>query len=303
MTRLAMIAPTNTARRAKVLLPTIRARRALRTRPRAVNATPAKGPRTSASYSSIGRIGGRLEALGRDSREGLLSRRPACHDAGMDAISEWADAQARVIELTESITRDQADRLVPACPDWTVRELLSHIIGLDADVLAGDEPDDHNSEWTQRQVDARAGRDIAALLQEWRGLTEPLQEWMRVNGTRPMGDVVIHEQDLRGALGVPGARDTEGIAAMRDRFATRFEQLVRAAGLPAIRLQGESWEYTAGDGDPSTVVRASDFDLARAVIARRSARQLRAWTQVGDIEAFLPCFATLGSLPDADLTD
>jgi hypothetical protein len=26
--------------------------------------------------------------------------------------------------------------VVPACPDWTVQQLLSHMIGLDADVLA-----------------------------------------------------------------------------------------------------------------------------------------------------------------------
>jgi uncharacterized protein (TIGR03083 family) len=221
----------------------------------------------------------------------------------MDAISEWTDAQTRVISLTESITSEQAERLVPACPAWTVRELLSHVIGLDADVLAGDEPDDHNSEWTQRQVEARAGHDIATLLAEWRALTAPMQEWMRANGTRPMGDVVIHEQDLRGALGVSGGRDTDGIAAMRDVFAGRFARRVADAGLPAIRLAGDSWQFTAGSGDPDVVVRASDFDLGRAVIARRSANQLRTWTERGDVEPYLPCFATLGALPVADLSD
>ncbi len=222
---------------------------------------------------------------------------------GMDAILEWLDSQARVIGLTEPISADDAARLVPACPAWTVRDLLSHMIGLDADVLAGDEPDDHDSEWTQRQVDARADRDVASLLREWQALTRPMQDWMRANGTRPMADVIIHEQDLRGALGVPGARDSDGIAALRKRFAGRLADLVQDAGLPAISLVGESWQFTAGTGDPAVVTRASDFDLARAVITRRSAAQLRAWTERGDIEPYLECFATLGPLPDTDLSD
>ncbi len=219
----------------------------------------------------------------------------------MDAIAEWTDAQARVIELTRSISPEEAEQSVPSCPAWTVRDLLSHVIGLDADVLAGDEPDDHNSVWTQRQVDARADDDIATLLGEWGELTEPLQRWMSENGTRPMGDVVIHEQDLRGALGVPGGGDTDGIAAIRDRFAQRVARRVLDAGLPAIRLVGESWQFTAGTGEPQVELNASDFDLGRAVIARRSAAQLRSWARVGEIEPYLGCFATLGDLPDTDL--
>jgi hypothetical protein len=48
-------------------------------------------------------------------------------------------------------------------------------------------------------------------------------------------------------------------------------------------------------------VAASDFDLTRALMTRRSAAQLRAWTRRGDIEPYLPAFATLGDLPTADL--
>ena len=71
-------------------------------------------------------------------------------------------------------------------------------------VVAGDEPDDHNEAWTSRQVAQRRDHDIAALVTEWEGTAAPLVEWMRLHGPRPLGDVIIHEQDLRGALGVPG---------------------------------------------------------------------------------------------------
>ena len=157
----------------------------------------------------------------------------------MDAIFEWVQAQQRVIDLVEPLTAEQADTTVPACPDWTVRDLLSHMVGLDADVLDGDEPDDHNEEWTKAQVAARVDRDVTALIEEWTALTEPLRAWMAENTTRPLGDVVIHEQDLRGALGVTGAQDTEGLESLRDtirRTARRRRCGTSAAGSDRGRL-------------------------------------------------------------------
>ncbi len=219
----------------------------------------------------------------------------------MDGIVEWVDAQRRVIDLVGGLDAPQAERRVPACPDWTVRDLFSHVVGLGVDVLAGDEPNDHNATWTQRQVDERREQDLPTLVEEWRGITEPLQAHMRQKGTRPLGDVVIHEQDLRGALGVSGAQDTPGLAYMRDRMLRVFAH--RVAELPPIALVGDDWRWVSADEDPAVVVRAPDFELARALMARRSAAQLRSWTVTGDVEPYLEAFATLGSLPERDLAE
>ena len=154
----------------------------------------------------------------------------------MDGIVEWVDAQRRVIDLVGGLDAQQGERRVPACPDWTVRDLFSHMVGLGVDVLAGDEPNDHNATWTQRQVDERRGHDLPTLVEEWRGVTEPMQAYMRQKGTRPLGDLVIHEQDLRGALGVSGAQDTPGLAIMRDRMLRAFAH--RVAGSAADRAGG-----------------------------------------------------------------
>ncbi|MDD7969078.1 maleylpyruvate isomerase family mycothiol-dependent enzyme [Actinomycetospora lemnae] len=222
----------------------------------------------------------------------------------MDEIAEWSRAQQRVVALVADLDPERAATIVPACPDWTVRDLLSHMVGLGADVLAGDEPDDHDEEWTARQVDARRGRDVAALVAEWEVVAGPLQTWMAEHGTRPLGDVTIHEQDLRGALGEPGGRDTPAIAALRDRFVGRFAARLDP-GLPPIALVGEQWSWcSAGEPAEAAVeVRASDFDLARALVTRRSAAQLRSWTTRGDVEPYLEAFALLGPLPEQDLTD
>lgn len=221
----------------------------------------------------------------------------------VDEIEEWTRAQRRVIDLVEPLTPEQAAVRVPACPDWTVRDLLAHMVGLGADVVAGDEPDDHNERWTGRQVESRRDRDVAALVAEWRELTGPLRDWMRRYNTRPLGDVVIHEQDLRGALGVPGGQDSAGVAAVRDRFTGRFA--ARLGDRPPIALVGETWSWasTREPGAAGVVVRAPDFDLARALVTRRSAAQLRGWTERGDIEPYLDAFAVLGPLPVDDLRE
>ncbi len=219
----------------------------------------------------------------------------------MDEIEQWRQAQDRVIGLVTDLDGDRAALRVPACPDWTVKDLLAHMVGLGADVVAGDEPDDHNSAWTQAQVDGRADRDIAAIVAEWQSLTAPLTLWMTDHGARPLGDVVIHEQDLRGALDEPGAEDNAGLDTIRDRMAQRFGSRVTDAGLPTIAMVSPTWECRIGDGRAAVVLEASPFDLFRALVSRRSAGQLRSWVVEGDVGPYLDAFAGLGPLPATDL--
>ena len=221
----------------------------------------------------------------------------------VDAVEEWSRAQQRVIDLVADLPPERAELRVPACPDWTVRDLLSHMVGLGVDVVADDEPDDHNETWTGRQVQTRRGHDVAALVAEWQAVAGPLRDWMRANNVRPLGDVIIHEQDLRGALGVPGGQDSDGVRAIRERFVGRFAP--RVADLPPIALVGETWTWVSRGSaeDAEVVLQASDFDLARALVTRRSANQLRSWTVRGDVTPYLDAFAMLGPLPAADLTD
>jgi uncharacterized protein (TIGR03083 family) len=222
----------------------------------------------------------------------------------VDAIEEWTQAQQRVIELVSDLPPERAARKVPACPDWTVRDLLSHMVGLGADVVAGDEPDDHNAEWTSRQVETRRDRDVAALVAEWQAVAEPLRAWMRANTTRPLNDVVIHEQDLRGALKVPGAQDTPALAMQRERYTGRIAG--RFTDLPPIALVGDdgwAWVSRGSLDDAAVVLQAPTFDLTRALATRRSAAQLRSWTVRGDVGPYLDAFAMMGPLPTTDLTE
>ena len=218
-----------------------------------------------------------------------------------DAVTEWTAAQQRVIGLVGAATTAAVGSRVPACPDWTVRDLLSHMVGIGADVVAGHEPDDHNADWTAAQVEARRDADVTDLIAEWRGLTEAMVEHLRTAGDRPINDIVIHEQDLRGALRIHGATDTPAAHHVRDRFAGRLGD--RLGDLPCLELRGNDWDWRSADGEAAVVVAASDADLARALVSRRSAAQLRAWTISGEIGPYLDAFAILGDLPETDLSE
>ena len=220
-----------------------------------------------------------------------------------DPVAQWRTTMERVSSLVESLDEAQLSTHVPACPDWTVRDLLSHMVGLGADVVGGDEPDDHNEQWTQRQVDARRDRPAADLLAEWHALAEDLESWMVERGSRPLNDVVIHEQDLRSAVDRPGARDSEAYATVRDRMVARFQS--RLEGLPPIALVGPAWTWCSSGAveEAGVVLEASDFDLGRALMSRRTPDQLRAWTTRGDVTAHLQAFAGLGDLPQDPLPE
>lgn len=222
---------------------------------------------------------------------------------GEDPVLEWSRARARVAALVRATDASARARRVPACPDWTVLDLLRHVVGLGAEVLAGNEPDDHDAGWTQAQVDERRDHDAEALLAEWDQLAPDLQRWMRVHGSRPLNDVVIHEQDLRGALGVPGGRESAGFALVRDRMAGRLATAV--GDLPPIALVAPDWAWCS-DGPAErapTLLRAPAYDLGRALTSRRTRQQLVSYVERGDVTPYLPAFAGLGDLPERPLPE
>lgn len=218
-----------------------------------------------------------------------------------DPARQWRDAVDRVCDLVTGASPEQMERTVPACPDWTARDLLSHMVGVGADVLAGEEADDHNEAWTQAHVDARTDRDVAELVQEWQDLADGLEAWMRENGPRPLADVTIHEQDLRGVLDAPGAGDSPQVATVREWMVDRFAAAVEP--LPPIALVGREWSWcsTGEVADAATRVEAGDLDLFRALTSRRTAEELRSWTTAGDVDPYLDAFAGLGPLPERPL--
>lgn len=222
------------------------------------------------------------------------------------AAEEWLAAYQRVARTAREAHEadpEQLEQRVPACPGWTARELLSHMIGVGHDTLAGEVADDHNEDWTQAQVDARAERTTSQLLTEWEGFAPDLHAYVRDTDPRPLGDVIIHEQDLRGALRAPGARSTTGLAMVREQMADQLGERLDGRGPVRLEATDDDWTWQSADGDPALVLRAPAYELARGLTSRRTADQLRGWATHGDVDTYLDDFAGLGPLPEQELPE
>jgi hypothetical protein len=97
-------------------------------------------------------------------------------------------------------------------------------------------------------------------------------------------DLTTHEQDIRGAVGQPGARDT---AELRWSFELLAEHAVEE--VPGLRVEVE--DATFGPDAPTSMLRGDRYDLFRAMMGRRSSAQLRAlgWSgaPLEDVEAMI----------------
>lgn len=63
--------------------------------------------------------------------------------------------------------QDAIARKVPACPEWTIKDVIAHLAGLAADWRAGNLAGYSGDASTARQVAERRDRSIDDLLAEW----------------------------------------------------------------------------------------------------------------------------------------
>jgi uncharacterized protein (TIGR03083 family) len=186
----------------------------------------------------------------------------------------YRGVRARVREMVECADPAALQRAVPATPKWTGHDVLAHMVGVPNDVVHGRMEGLASEPWTQAQVDARASASIAALLAEWDEYTTRFEEMLSAAPGEIAGqaifDAATHEHDLRNALGITGARDSDAVGS-------GWDWIVGARtrnGGPAICFVVEAGEQVSGVGDLIARVEASQFELFRAVSGRRTAKEI-----------------------------
>lgn len=215
----------------------------------------------AASFSAHRRFGGR--------RRSTIA---AVDDLGVS----YRQAREGVAELIRSLSPDQLTRPVPACPGWTVHDVVAHMTGVASDVITGRLAGIPDESQTAAQVADRAGTPTSVVLREWERSASQLEALLSKGGRSnlpPVVDVVVHEQDIRGALGLPGNRDTPLIDLVTAPVVRLWESKIDSAGLaPAAIVDGQRLLY----GSPEAPVRmqTSRFELFRAAYGRRSRSQI-----------------------------
>ena len=184
---------------------------------------------------------------------------------------------------------------VPACPGWTVKDVLAHVAGIPADILAGRLDGVATDPWTAAQVDARRDSSIADIAAEWHetgAQVDTMVDSFGPTGAQLLFDLTTHELDVRAAVGAsfPDALPVYDVAL--DFVMHNLAAGVVGDGGP-LRIDADdaSWSL-GGDGAPKATLTTTKRELIRAVAGRRSRAQITAMDWNGDPMPFLDVFAS-----------
>jgi uncharacterized protein (TIGR03083 family) len=127
----------------------------------------------------------------------------------------YEGGRRRTLELVADLDDRAAATPVPACPEWSVHDVVAHLAGVCADIMAGNVAGATTDPWTAAQVDARRERSFGEIVAEWDDVGPQgaafADDFPGRLGNQFITDATVHEHDLRGALGRPGVRDSDGV--------------------------------------------------------------------------------------------
>ncbi|WP_433159555.1 maleylpyruvate isomerase N-terminal domain-containing protein [Kribbella sp. CA-247076] len=192
----------------------------------------------------------------------------------------YAATRERVTAAVRGLSPADLDRQVPACPLWTVHNLVSHLAGVATDFATGTLDGAPQPPWTAVQVEARRALPIDAVLDEWER-TGPLLEQVILEGSsdhplvcNPWADAGTHEADLHGLLGIGRPPEELWLTALD----WALPDPTPSDDVPGtLSIVTPSGTYSIGSGSPVAEVRTSSYELFRAVFGRRSFEQIRSW--------------------------
>ena len=186
--------------------------------------------------------------------------------------------------------RPVADPVVPACPDWTLRGLLTHLVCVAAAAIG------RMSGWLPAQASSSSSADmgIPELVATWERLGAEADLLLADTGGR-CGNILVmdaftHELDIRYAIGAELPAAHPAFAGAFGVLANGFAAAVSDHGLPTLRLSSGSTQWTIGEGEPAATLTATRYDLYRSLAGRRSHHQITALDWNRDSHRWLPAF-------------
>jgi uncharacterized protein (TIGR03083 family) len=176
----------------------------------------------------------------------------------------WTHSIEAIAELVQPLVEGEWNRRTP-CPGWSVRDIVSHVIGMENEMLGDPRPihslprdlyhvrNDH-TRYMEMQVDVRRHHTAPEMTSELEytiirrnrqlrnenrapdtmvraplGTEQTLETAMRMRAF----DIWVHEQDLRSSLNSPGNLDSPGALVARDVLLLSLPRVIaREAGAP-----------------------------------------------------------------------
>jgi uncharacterized protein (TIGR03083 family) len=202
----------------------------------------------------------------------------------------YQDTQARLAALVGGMDEAELAAPVPACPRWSVRDVAAHLLAVTEDALAGRLTGPPSEAETAVQVARFRGHHIRDMLAAWAVTAPQFGRLLAAFDVWPgVIDIASHEQDIRGAVGKPGARDSE---AVRQCAGAVIGHL--APPVP-MRVRVEDAEFRVGPGDGVELgLTTCRFEALRWRMGRRSRAQMAALDWSGDPAPVLDHLAIFG---------
>jgi uncharacterized protein (TIGR03083 family) len=186
---------------------------------------------------------------------------------------------------------------VAACPGWSVRDVVAHVVGVAEDWVSGRLTGPPTDDDTAAQIARFGDHDLAGLLAAWTQAAAALDDMARSGVKPPLGDITSHEHDIRAAVGRPGARDSEAVWHSSDQLLTNLRTPV------PLLVTVEDGQYLSGPGDGAELrLRTTRFEGLRWRTGRRSRAQLAAMNWSGDPAPVLDHLFLFGPA-DADVDE
>lgn len=176
---------------------------------------------------------------------------------------------------------------VPSCPEWTVRDLVGHLVGICSFAIG------RQTGWAEASQSS-AGHGVEGLVDEWNRMGEQAEQALQASGGRRgslmVMDAFTHELDLRYALGAPLPADHAAYSRAFEVLLNGFANAVAAHDLPAVLVSVEGQEFQAGHGEPVATLSGDRWDIYRSLAGRRTLDQIAqlAWSR--DSHRWLPAF-------------
>ena len=185
----------------------------------------------------------------------------------------YARTRDEFVAQLRRLTPEEAATTVPSCPNWTVKDVVAHVVGLVADVLAEVPPPLGTDEMTSRQVAERSAMSLGAICDEWQANAEAIVPFLTEVPLRGLGltaDLAVHVHDVAETLDAVDPPPAEATAAACERYVPLLqeraaEQLELAL---TVDLNDRRWEPSTGlaplrmEGTPT--------DFLRGVTGRRT---------------------------------
>lgn len=226
---------------------------------------------------------------------------------------EYKLSRLRMTDLLRSSPGDVSELRVPACPAWNVHDLVAHVSGIASEIVHGNPPGADSQAWVDAIVDSRRSLTLTELIEEW-STNGPIFEEMASETRRlavPLGyDNVVHEHDLRHAIGRPGARDSSGVFAAMEVGVWLMSNDLNRRGFGRVVFVAGGREWICGSGevrlrldlDSSHVSDTPIWELLRLTGSRRSFDQCSRYPWTGDFEDGLAALLHM-DLPTTDLAE